>query len=812
MRLPPLLAAMCATLTFLVPSTALAQTFSITSLSPASATTSGGTVVLVVYPYTYPRLTSVTVDGVTLPAYDYSTGMYFVAPAHSAGQATVDIVNSAGVHATKVLNYADPAAPGLASPIARVSVSATGAEAIPLKAYNNPAVRISPGFMMGSSNGAISGDGCAIAFESDGDLGLAVGYLPPNFGYLPARGIYLKNQCTGTLTRVSAVSATPSAANLATDARISFDGTHVIFNGNAGIMAFDAGTSVSVRVDVSDLGGGGPRPANAQTARVSADGRLVAFVSMDNLAGVDSANTSDLFVRDLVSNHTERWTTDANVFGADISGDGRYLVFYSSVRLDPAADTNSFNDVYLIDRQAAQASLPFLRLLSLGANAQSSSPSISADGKTVVFSTSATNLGGAAGIMTLNLLTGVFTRIGTVYPRAISASGQRFAFSNGTVLDRSSGTVVQVGTAADGAVAASPVQGVYLAGDGRTLVFHSLATNLVADDTNVMTDVFAKALPPDTPAGAGVGAVPADPKTGATPVTLAFSNIAAAGDTSLTMGDIGPPLPAGFSLGSPAHFYELSTTASFTGPVTVCIDYSGVTVGDEGALQLLHYDGNAWVDITTSRDTAAHVICGETMSFSPFVIASPPAKSTPTISWSSPSAMVYGTALSGSQLNATASTEGTFIYTPAVGTMLAAAAGQTLHVKFVPADSEHYWEASADVSIDVLKATLQVSAESKIKILGAANPQFTVSMTGFVLGDTAGVLSGAPTVTTVATTGSPVGTYPIVPAVGTLSAANYRFDFKEGTLSVVYASVGPCLGEPGHAVLQPVYGDGTSVF
>ena len=112
----------------------------------------------------------------------------------------------------------------------------------------------------------------------------------------------------------------------------------------------------------------------------------------------------------------------------------------------------------------------------------------------------------------------------------------------------------------------------------------------------------------------------------------------------------------------------------------------------------------------------------------------------------------------------------------------------------------------------MLKATLQISAEDKTRIVGAANPPLTVSMTGFVPGDTAGVLSGAPTVTTVATTGSPVGAYPIVPAVGTLSAANYRFDFAEGTLSVVYASVGPCLGEPGHAVLQPINGDGTSVF
>ena len=45
-------------------------------------------------------------------------------------------------------------------------------------------------------------------------------------------------------------------------------------------------------------------------------------------------------------------------------------------------------------------------------------------------------------------------------------------------------------------------------------------------------------------------------------------------------------------------------------------------------------------------------------------------KATPTITWATPADIVYGTALSATQLNATASVPGTFVYTPAAGTVL----------------------------------------------------------------------------------------------------------------------------------------------
>ena len=62
--------------------------------------------------------------------------------------------------------------------------------------------------------------------------------------------------------------------------------------------------------------------------------------------------------------------------------------------------------------------------------------------------------------------------------------------------------------------------------------------------------------------------------------------------------------------------------------------------------------------------------------------------------------IAYGTALSATQLNATASVPGTFVYTPAAGTVLNAGT-QTLHVDFIPTDS-NYTTVSRDVQISVL--------------------------------------------------------------------------------------------------------------
>jgi hypothetical protein len=78
-------------------------------------------------------------------------------------------------------------------------------------------------------------------------------------------------------------------------------------------------------------------------------------------------------------------------------------------------------------------------------------------------------------------------------------------------------------------------------------------------------------------------------------------------------------------------------------------------------------------------------------------------QATPTISWSAPSAITYGTALSGTQLNATASVAGTLVYTPAAGTVLGAGT-QTLKVSFTPTDTTDYTAATGSVTLTVNQA------------------------------------------------------------------------------------------------------------
>src|SRR5205085_5260245 len=81
------------------------------------------------------------------------------------------------------------------------------------------------------------------------------------------------------------------------------------------------------------------------------------------------------------------------------------------------------------------------------------------------------------------------------------------------------------------------------------------------------------------------------------------------------------------------------------------------------------------------------------------------AKATPVITWPTPSGITFGTALSATQLNASSSTPGTFVYTPAIGAVLSAGAGQTLSVAFTPTDASNFTTATATVTINVAKAT-----------------------------------------------------------------------------------------------------------
>ncbi len=90
-------------------------------------------------------------------------------------------------------------------------------------------------------------------------------------------------------------------------------------------------------------------------------------------------------------------------------------------------------------------------------------------------------------------------------------------------------------------------------------------------------------------------------------------------------------------------------------------------------------------------------------------------------------------------------------------------------------------------NLTVTTATLTITADDKSKTYGSANPALTASYTGFVNGDTAASLDTQATLSTIAVTGSPVGSYPIV-ASGALDS-NYTITFVNGNLTVTTATL-----------------------
>ncbi len=202
---------------------------------------------------------------------------------------------------------------------------------------------------------------------------------------------------------------------------------------------------------------------------LSGDGRFVAFESdATNLVLGDSNNRRDVFVRDLVSGRSERISvssaeTQANgdSFAPSISGDGRYVVFESDATNLVGGDTNDSRDVFIHDRHTQET-----RLLSVAgdgtqANRDSYLPVISADGRWVVYESLATNLvpqdtNNVTDVFLHNLQTGTLRRI------SVGHGGE----SNG------------------------PSTLASISAKGDFVVFRSFANNLVLNDLNQTWDLF----------------------------------------------------------------------------------------------------------------------------------------------------------------------------------------------------------------------------------------------------------------------------------------------------------------------------------
>jgi hypothetical protein len=140
-----------------------------------------------------------------------------------------------------------------------------------------------------------------------------------------------------------------------------------------------------------------------------------------------------------------------------------------------------------------------------------------------------------------------------------------------------------------------------------------------------------------------------------------------------------------------------------------------VAISDGSAGSVIYYttDGSAPTTNSAVYSGPLAVSASETLSamavvpglvYSPVATASYTILAIPVINWTAPSAITYGEALTSTQLDATSSVPGTFVYTPSASTVLATGT-QTLSVTFTPNDQATYISTSSTVQIKVNKAT-----------------------------------------------------------------------------------------------------------
>jgi len=227
----------------------------------------------------------------------------------------------------------------------------------------------------------------------------------------------------------------------------------------------------SQRVSVASDG----TQANNSSGSPSAngDGRYVTFVSdADNLVIGDTNGVRDIFVHDRLLGETARISVSSDGSQANgrsqspsISDDGRYVVFSSSADNLVPGDNNQMSDVFIHDRITEQTSRISISSDGSEANGSSDNPSISADGRYVAFVSAAANLA----------------------PEDTNSTRDVF------VHDRTTGKTTRVSVSSDGVGAngySSWDSRPAISADGRYVAFASDASNLVPGDTNGTSDIF----------------------------------------------------------------------------------------------------------------------------------------------------------------------------------------------------------------------------------------------------------------------------------------------------------------------------------
>jgi hypothetical protein len=292
--------------------------------------------------------------------------------------------------------------------------------------------------------------------------------------------------------------------------------------------------------------------------------------------------------------------------------------------------------------------------------------------------------------------------------------------------------------------------------------------------------------------------------TESAPIDPATGDFSASFLTS-TLGAASSPYTIGYAYATTNNFAAASATPTlivnkadqtihWTSPADIVygtalgaeqLDASMTSPGPDPMTGALSYSPAAGTVLHAGNGQMLTVNAGTTSNYNAatLTVTVNVAKATPTMTWASPTGIVYGTPLSAAELDATTAVAGTFTYTPAVGTVLNAGQGQTLSAMFTPDDPTDDNSVTVTVRINVAQAPLTVTADDASIAVGQPLPAFTAHHAGFVPGEGSGVLGGALTFGVPPGAAGQSGQYPITP--GGLTAANYAISYVNGTLTVV---------------------------
>ena len=326
------------------------------------------------------------------------------------------------------------------------------------------------------SGPAISGDGQFVAFDS-----VATTLVSGDSNVVA--DVFVHDRATDATERVSVTSAGGQANGTSTRPALDGVGNLVVFDSSAtnlvagdtnqslDVFVHDRTTGTTVRVSVSSEEA--QSPDGGHSPSISDDGRFVAFVSTSALIPEDANGAEDIYVRDLVAGTTERVSVsstgeegNSSTTATSISADGRWVVFSSFATNLVPNDTNGHFDSFIHDRDIGLTELVSVNSDEAQADAQATTPSVSADGRFVAFWSIATNLVPDD----TNDRPDVFVR-----DRATGTT-QRASVGD----DEQQGD----GNSPEPGVRGFLAEGPDITPNGRFVAFSSSSTNLVPGDTN----------------------------------------------------------------------------------------------------------------------------------------------------------------------------------------------------------------------------------------------------------------------------------------------------------------------------------------